>query len=93
MQKRRCFARRWRSIYNISPKLPQDVILHGDEAIEFIVPLSIHQSVEESLEGVENCHDVPADDNHSNRKVEPHRPHENRVDDVGQPTNVENYIQ
>lgn len=61
-------------------------------AVEFVVPLSIHQNVEERLKGVQYGDDVPANYNHFDGQTKPHRPHENCIDDVRQPTNVKNCV-
>lgn len=72
----------------MSSKFTNEII----SEVDIVVPLPVNERVEECLQWVEHCDDIPAEDDDSYRQMEPHRPHQNGVDDIRQPADVENHV-
>lgn len=82
----------WSNTDVVPLELSHNEIFQPAVAVDLAVPLPVNQNVEERLQRIEYRHDVPAEDNDVDRQIEPHRPHENRVNDVRQPANVKHDI-
>lgn len=61
-------------------------------AAYLIVPLAIHQHVEECLQWIQYGDDVPTYDNDMNWQMEPHCPHKNSIHDIWQPADIKDQI-